>query len=1038
VAVVRATPAAAPAAASWRYHPRQPSRMQASVALGDGRRLYAGVRGERWVDDPARGVLEAAVPAPEELVAILDAPGAARWFVGRSGTTYSALTPLGPFVEAVAPFDPVARVAGAGGLVVAVGLDRKLSRSTDRGRTWIPAGPPGKSFVDVAVDASGNALALASPEALWFSTDGGAEFRLLERDPFGVLRLETNRGGDGIDVVGVLGRSRWVPPSSGLADVADKPAELLKSAGRAPLGADAGALSEGRADLGEGGYLEARLSDESKRAFELVTGPLAGPLARSPLERANGCTAVRVASFERTVYLACFRSSPAASQPVELSVSDDRGKTFRPAPPRFFAKVADFRMAVGASGGLLLTGACQPSTEGPGCAPSGILKRRVVPPPKDAPAAAPKPPGQRATITQAYELAVSASPTLAENALDLRFDADGKTLFAVGVSSKASNLALFVSNDEGRTFEPRDLGETGAEATDDQARIGMLSPGVDGTMALVLRGPRGTSSLLVFDGRGSLLRAGSPPERALLGGAGLSALALGVESGAVWESLDGGASWQDRGRAPLQLCPGDAACDVPVLCSSGGCVVGDELTRVGWGAPDASELETAGPIERAPVGVERRLKTPIGCVLGAAPWRTLAGVTELPDAKSAALGDAAWFAVAPDPEAATAVVYHALPGARARVEQVSLLPPARNPSGLAFAALPQVEGLAILRYRVPDGRTKSTRITDVEVAWDNLLEGRVVRQRVQDVGDYVPGDYERGNGRVQSARPDLLSIGERGLYLRLHGKVRERQPTLFLDGTRVTQIPPIVWPAGVARDHIEMAHLGAEHVGLAIVGRGRAAVRARQEGQDFTFQAAAVGLPDPEAFGQLVDVKITYLGGQAALHVEEADHLAESSTARVLPLRASGAVIDPPRSAPTQADLPPLPLPCSLDTKRASARVIARLFPGARHPVVVTDTVEPPRGMITGEAVLFGSAEAPCAAAFEVLPVTGSGTEPPPAERGILLLDDLEHAWMIRQSREPAVERTGVEYRMMTCRFEPSLEVPEEIQRSPEALAPRR
>jgi hypothetical protein len=718
-------------------------------------------------------------------------------------------------------------------------------------------------------------------------------------------------------------------------------------------------------------------------------------------------------------------------------VSEDAGKTFRPAPPRFFGKLADFRMAVSASGGLLVTGACQPSTEGPGCATSGILKRRVVPPPKGAPA--PKPsPGRKGTITQAYELAVSASPTLAENALDLRFDADGKTVFAVGVSTKASNLALFVSNDEGRTFEPRDLGETGAESTEDQSRIGMLSPGSDGTMALVLRGPRGTSTLLVFDGRGSLLRAGTPPERALLGGAGLSALAFGVESSQVWESLDGGASWQDRGRAPLQLCTGDSSCDVPVFCSSHGCVVGDELTRVGWGAPDASELETAAPIERAPVGMERRLKMPISCVLGAAPWRPLAGVTELPDAKSAALGETAWFAVAPDLENATATVYHALPGARARIEEVKLLPPARDPRGIAFTAVPQVEGLAVLRYRVPDARSNGTRMTEVEVAWDNLLEGRVVRQRIAEVGDYVPGDYERGSGRVQSARPDLLSIGERGLYLRPHAKVRERQATLFLDGKRVTKVPPIVWPSGVSRDHIEMAHLGSEHVGLALVGRGRAVVRARQAADTFEFQAAAVGLPDPEAFGRLVDVKITYVGGQAALHVEEQDHTAESASARVLPLRASGAVIDPPRSAPTQADLPPLPLPCSADTKRASARVVARLFPGTRHPVVVTDAVEPPRGMITGEAVLFGSAESPCAAAFEVLPVTAAGTEPPPAERGILLLDDLEHGWMIRQLREPGVERTGVEYRTMSCRFDPSLEVPEEIQRSPEALAPRR
>jgi hypothetical protein len=1012
--------------------------MHAVVALSDGRRLYAGARGERWVDDPVRGVLEAAVPAPEELVAILDAPGDERWFVGRSGTTYRAPSPLAPFVEALAPFDPVARVAGAGGLIVAVGLDRKLSRSIDRGRTWIPAGPRDKSFVDVAVDAAGNALALASPEALYVSTDAGAEFRLLERDPFGVVRVEANREGAGIDAVGVLERARWIPSAPTLAEVPDKVPELLKGGGRTPLGADAGALAEGRADLGAGGYLEVRQSDEAKRTWDLVLGPLAGPLGQKALESAEGCLAVRVASYGRTVYMACFRAPLAASQPVELTVSDDLGKTFRPAPPRFFAKASDFRMAVGASGGLLLTGACQPSTEGPGCAPSGILKRRLIPVAKDAPVTRVGP-GGKAILTQVYELTVAASPTLADNALDLRFDADGRTAFAVGMSTKASNLALFVSNDEGRTFEPRDLGETGAEAaTDNSSREGMLSPGADGTMALVLRGPRGTATLLVFDGRGSLLRAGSPPERALLGGAGLSAFALGVESGTVWESLDGGASWQDRGNAPLKLCVGDSSCEVPVLCSSDGCVIGDELTRVGWGAPDASELETAAPIERAPVGMERRMKTPLGCVLGAAPWRPLAGVTELPAAENAALGDAAWFVAAPDLEHATATVFHALPGARARVEEVKLLPPARQPHGFAFAAVPQVEGLAVLRYRVPDARSESTRITDVEVAWDNLLEGRVVRQRVSGVGDYVAGDYERGEGRVQSARPDLLSIGERGLYLRLHAKVRERQPTLFLDGTRTTEIAPIPWPAGFSREHIEMAHLGTEHVGLAMVGRGRAVVRARREGEKFTFQAAAVGLPDPEAFGQVVDVKLTYLAGQAALHVEEQDQMAESASARVLPLRASGKVTDPPRSAPTQADLPGLPSPCTAETKRASARVIARLFPGTRHPVVITDPVEPPRGMITAEAVLFGSAEEPCVAAFEVVPVTSASTDPPPAERAIVLLDDLEHAWLIRKPREPGVERNGVEYRTMSCRFDPNLEVPEEIQRSPEALAPRR
>ena len=38
----------------------------------------------------------------------------------------------------------------------------------------------------------------------------------------------------------------------------------------------------------------------------------------------------------------------------------------------------------------------------------------------------------------------------------------------------------------------------------------------------------------------------------------------------------------------------------------------------------------------------------------------------------------------------------------------------------------------------------------------------------------------------------------------------------------------------------------------------------------------------------------------------------------------------------------------------------------------------------------------------------------------------------------PGAEGTHVEYRTMSCRFEPNLELPEEILNAPEALAPKR
>jgi len=997
--------------------------------LGGGRTLYAGHRGERWTYDVTRGALEAAVPAPEDLVAILRSGENDRWFVGRSGTVYRTTSPLGPFVEALSPFDPIVRVSGAGGTLVAVARTRKLLRSADHGHSWVPVGPSDVKFVDVAIDEAGNALALASPEAFYASSDAGERWRPLGQAPQGALAVGRSGGEGGLEVYGVLGALSLSPAGQvPFAPVVPATADPLPKGGTAPLGADAGALAEGRAVLGQDRYLEVRLEDENDRRHQLVSGPLAGPLALGPLPSATGCRNVRLGAFGRFAYLACFRSGPSGSQPVELSRSDDGGRSFHPASPEFYAKVSDLRMSVGKDGTLLVSGACQPSTEGPGCAPAGILKRR---PATVRPGAAAK----QKPAPDAFEFGAAAAPSLAESALDLSYDADGKTAFAVGMSTKSSNVALFVSTDDGKTFEPREVADSSVDA-DSGAKAGMLSPGADGTMALVLATAR-SATLLVFDGRGDLLRAGAPPERSLIGGAGLSVLAIGAESGTVWESLDGGASFQDRGRAPLTLCPGDASCDVPIRCSTSGCVVGAELTRVGWGAAEETELEAAAPLEEAPPGVERRLKAPIACLLDGQPWRLLHGASDLPDAANTALGDVAWFTVAVDQDRASASTYHAHGGARPRVDTVSVLAPAKDPNGLAFMAIPQIEGLAAVRYRVPISGAKTPRLTDVEIAWDNLLEGRVVRQRLLDGGEYVPGDFERGTGRAQLARPDLVSIGERGIYLRLHHKVREKQPTLFLDGARVTTLPAITWPAGVPREHLEMAHVGAEHVGLSLMGRNGALVRARREGENWTFEAAAIGLPDPEAFGELGRMGIAYARGQAVLHVEEIAEFAQSGAARVFPLRASGPVVGAPQSVPTQADLPPVPHPCRSEVKLESARIVARAFPGARHPVVVSDAVEPPRSLITGASVLYGSAQAPCAASFELDHVTVAGMEPP-AERGVVLLDDLEHAWLLRQVKEPNTERVGVEYRTMSCRFDPKLEVPEEILKAPEALAPRR
>jgi hypothetical protein len=100
---------------------------------------------------------------------------------------------------------------------------------------------------------------------------------------------------------------------------------------------------------------------------------------------------------------------------------------------------------------------------------------------------------------------------------------------------------------------------------------------------------------------------------------------------------------------------------------------------------------------------------------------------------------------------------------------------------------------------------------------------------------------------------------------------------------------------------------------------------------------------------------------------------------------------------------------------------------GTRHPVVVTDSSEPMRVLLTGQAVMYGTSQEPCVAAFDAEVVSidpNVGT--PEQERAIILTDDLEHSWLFRTTYGTNGE-PSIEYRLMSCRFDPTLEPPPEI-----------
>ena len=150
---------------------------------------------------------------------------------------------------------------------------------------------------------------------------------------------------------------------------------------------------------------------------------------------------------------------------------------------------------------------------------------------------------------------------------------------------------------------------------------------------------------------------------------------------------------------------------------------------------------------------------------------------------------------------------------------------------------------------------------------------------------------------------------------------------------------------------------------------------------------------------------------------------------QIFPFRADGALLDSPTTVPTQLDLPATPRPCSVGDRSRVSRVVAPI--PARDPPpasIITDPVEPQRVLLTDDAVLHGTPQ----------PRARPPTKPPRLVRssdahgrrgqGLVFVDPGEHSWLFRLREANLMRRrASVEYRSMSCRFDPAAEVPLEV-----------
>jgi hypothetical protein len=1008
-----------PTPAVWRYQPREAAPLLARIGLPNGGVLFAGERGERWRVGDHKEVAEGASEmAPEDLVAIVNARDGGFLFLGRSGTSYESKDPVGPFVRSSAPLEPLVRVRAAGGVLVGIRRDGAIVRSDSGGAAWSRVGPEGVRFQDVAIRPDGHGIALGVPESSWETADFGASFKKLETGTFGATALVQDDA-LGVVLATALGPRKWEPGSIAPVTPLGRPASrAARELGAAlPLGPSATALTDGRAIVVGDRLLEVRPASES--SYRFITGTFGAALDAAPFPLARGCADVRLAGNARAQYVACAREKkPAITQPLEIHRSLDLGRTWVIEPYVVEGRVSELSMVVAGDGALVLSGVCPSTLRGPGCAPVGVQRREFI----------------ASDAGKGVGLAAAATPSLAGSALGLVASLDGRVLYALGRRSKSESLAVFVSRDHGATFDARDAPSL-TVADDDRGRsqlqVESLAAAEDGTVSFVVA-QGGRRSWLVVDEDGRTLALTKPPvEGARIGAAGARGLAIDPSLREAWESLDGGATFSPLGRLPVTLTFGAPEGVPKVACVARGCVIGDVLSRIGWRpAPHAPLLAPPPTPEHAQHRPEPRVGTPLTCTLDAGEWRKLPGAIGPPFAEQAAIGRFAWFTLRHDPVTAAVAVSEARLGHDGAVEEVPLFPPAKRGVTMAYTASIQIEGVAALRYPavgIVDPRDPNLR--HVEVAWDDALFGRVGHAVIPDGGPFRPHDYdEKGKGTL--ANPALLSIASGGVYVRLHGSLGDDQPTYFVDGRTLEVLPPVPWPPEARRGRGEMVRIGHDHVPIRL--DGSSVLRARR-GQDraWAFDAISLGLAEPKSFGRSEQVDIAYVGEAAGLHLESSDLRGKDSLSRVFPFRAEGALLDPPTIVPTQLDLPATPRPCSAGDRTSSPRVVAPIQPGTRHPVIVTDPIEPQRVFLTDDAVLHGTPASPCAAAYEATLVSSeAGTGPGAAgEEGIVFVDPGERSWLFRAAKATADPAGTLEYRAMSCRFDPAAEVPIEVFR---------
>ncbi len=1090
--------------ARWAAFPQTVGLALSTLVLSDGRCLVTTDDGQRWMVTPKDKKKPCAGPASasgspsfEPLVGAQQVGDEFR-FVAEGGLVYTSREPSGPFTKFSRAPVALKRVATVGNAIV--GVDGDGGTHFFDGAWKASAVPAGTRGIDVGIDREGRVLWLGAPEAVMLSSDFGRTFKPITTAPrVGAYEVGFTQKGE-LAARGALGNAvldgdRLTFTRERLRETEGEDVEIEPAEGP-----KASLLVAQRATLFGASYAEIVEPYDGAR-YGLGRSPLGAPFERESLALFDACDNVKLAAAGSALAVACLKQmDDKPNLAAELWLArDGKVASFTKITSLVTPSFNDVSFSLAADGSMLVLGACKeaPPPAAPQAEPAAPAAK--ITKPKASGRASIELPDlcspKNPILVRGDNVTVGQSQNLEDNsARSPLLSLDGHAAYFMGRSRKDSKPAVFVSKDGGKTYQIRVIEPPQTGSWDDDAAADeegnqprpfyvpeQSTLTIDETGTLGLAGERDMGfSWVTLDGEGRVANVADPPEPSMtLGGAGnrVIALAYGQMDGVLrsWESLDGGGSWSEITTTQAVVRYGERGSGV-VSCAIGGCLLGEELVRIGW----EGQVETAFTMNEEPMPdpIDVKLGAGIACQLSPkSSWVEIEGRPEervagssysttpaMPRLRDIMRGKTAFsVATVSVEDQSVEMISAAVSDKEAPVTKKGLLGPAKtDANGFAATLLRwQSEGFVALRAKVPTtkvGAVDSSKKIDLEVVWQNQHLGVAGRKSLK-----LETAWTQAFASGTTLRPSLLQVTGQGVVL----QVQNNQRVVFADGKGQTsyELPSLqalltdTRPVGA----VDTAIVGGNLFATTFADRNPTATvflsapaavgaKPKKDAKPDATKANGDRRPDGEAFAQ--SIAPSNAESDWLFNAEKLGVMTFTSATTSAPAKATGFMLDDKgklgeaAELPTLRDLPDRPKPCSSEqrtTPRVPSPHYARsglLFQGeGRHPVVVSEAPATataslitatapldPIWLLTDGAILHGTKNEPCVAGYRA-----SGLRPGTVA---VMGGDLERSYLLRvqsglrkrkDKNAPPQWGQYLQARAMSCRWQADLAVPVEV-----------